>query len=99
MNSNGNDNDGALNLNNPAPGRNEDAPLNPQEPVHIGSGRTLPEMGSSHLPEMVGLIQGRTGKIVHRVLEELKERLPQLRGEAPEISSSIREKIIPILPR
>ncbi|GAA0174034.1 hypothetical protein LIER_41648 [Lithospermum erythrorhizon] len=41
MNSSGNDNhpheDDVLNLNNLVAGRNEDAPLNPQGPIHIGT--------------------------------------------------------------
>ncbi|GAA0164634.1 hypothetical protein LIER_20226 [Lithospermum erythrorhizon] len=60
------------------------------EPINIGSERTPLVVGSSQPPEMAGLIQGLTWKIIHS-MEELKERLPQLRGEAPTISSSIRE--------
>ncbi|GAA0139445.1 hypothetical protein LIER_00984 [Lithospermum erythrorhizon] len=56
MNSNGNDDhpqrNNALNLNDPAAGRNEDAPPKDQEPINIWSGRTPPEACSSHPPEM-----------------------------------------------
>ncbi|GAA0142881.1 hypothetical protein LIER_03682 [Lithospermum erythrorhizon] len=73
MNSNGKDNrrqgDDALNLNNLAVGRNEDAPVS----THIGSGRAPSKVGSSHPPEIEGLIHGLTGKIFHRIMEELKE--------------------------
>ncbi|GAA0166922.1 hypothetical protein LIER_21972 [Lithospermum erythrorhizon] len=96
MNANGIDNrppgDDALNLNNLVAGRNDDALLNPQEPIHIGSRKMSLEVGSSHPQEMAGLITGLTRQIVHSIKEELRERLPQLRGDTPTISSSIREE-------
>ncbi|GAA0154770.1 hypothetical protein LIER_12658 [Lithospermum erythrorhizon] len=81
-----------MNLNNSLVGWNEDAPPSAWDPINIGCGRTLPEVGSSYQPEMAGLIQGLTGQIVHIVMEEPRERLPQWRGETMAVSSSIREE-------
>ncbi|GAA0153152.1 hypothetical protein LIER_11464 [Lithospermum erythrorhizon] len=74
MNSNGNDNrpqgDDALNLNNPAAGRNEDAPPNPKEPVHIRSGRTplkecLPQLSGDALAKSSSVREEREETYTH----------------------------------
>ncbi|GAA0166526.1 hypothetical protein LIER_21662 [Lithospermum erythrorhizon] len=66
---------------------------NVQGPIHIGSARTLPEGGSSHPLEMEGLIQGLTDQILCSVMDQLKERLPHLRGETLMVSSFVRYRM------
>ncbi|GAA0174052.1 hypothetical protein LIER_27523 [Lithospermum erythrorhizon] len=97
MSPNGNNNNphgsDALNLNNLAARHPEKAPPNVQVPINIGSEEHCMGGGgeSSHPYEMGGLIQGLTEKIVDSVMEQLRERLPHLRGETPAVSSFIRE--------
>ncbi|GAA0139004.1 hypothetical protein LIER_35016 [Lithospermum erythrorhizon] len=96
MNSIGDDNhpqeDDALNLNDPADQRPKDTPPNAQEPICIGSGITLPKGGSSPPPKMAGLIQGLTDQIISSVMDQLRDQLPQLRGETIAVSLFIHEE-------
>ncbi|GAA0171956.1 hypothetical protein LIER_25876 [Lithospermum erythrorhizon] len=84
--------DNALNLNNPAAQRPEDAPPGMAGLIHIGSRRTLPKGGSSYPPGMAGLIQRLTDQIARSVMDHLRERLPHLRRETPAVSSFVREE-------
>ncbi|GAA0169503.1 hypothetical protein LIER_23973 [Lithospermum erythrorhizon] len=49
------------------------------------------EGGSSCSPEMARLIQRLMEKIIGSVMDQLKERVPQLMGGTPVVSSFIRE--------
>ncbi|GAA0156297.1 hypothetical protein LIER_13823 [Lithospermum erythrorhizon] len=75
-------NDG-LNLKNPTERPPESVPVKAAGPINFGSGRALSEVGSSHPPEIAGLIQGITKTIVTSFIQQLREQRPQLNGENP----------------
>ncbi|GAA0142748.1 hypothetical protein LIER_35627 [Lithospermum erythrorhizon] len=75
--------DDALNLNNPAAQRPEDAAPIGQGSTHIGSARTVPEGGCSRPLEMAGLIKEMMDQIFSSVMNQLRDQLPQLRGGDP----------------
>ncbi|GAA0168931.1 hypothetical protein LIER_23522 [Lithospermum erythrorhizon] len=47
---------------------------------------------------MADILQGMTGTIITSVMQQLRERLPQLRGENPVEVSSVRKKTCTTLP-
>ncbi|GAA0176296.1 hypothetical protein LIER_29309 [Lithospermum erythrorhizon] len=69
----------------------EDAPANIPELVNLRFGGTMLEVGNSHPPEIAEIIQEMIETIISRVMMQLQEQLPQLRGENLVEVSSIRE--------
>ncbi|GAA0183336.1 hypothetical protein LIER_30762 [Lithospermum erythrorhizon] len=80
-----------LNSGDPHGQPHNNAPSDAPEPINLRTGGTTRKVGNSHPPEMAGIIHEMTETIIGSVMHQLREQIPQLRGENLMEVSSVRE--------